>query len=816
MKQYKIKKRLMWGGVFLLLSACLYAMSGCGNTVDNTTIPVHSHTYLSSWTSDETHHWHEATCEHRDEKAGYAAHTYNAANICTVCNHRKQQSGEQNTHTHTFSSEFQFDEINHWHKATCEHTGVKDAVTPHSFTEWAVVTAATCDTAGVSERHCTVCAYKEEKSIAKGHTYSNTYSYNETMHWRPAVCEHTEQRIGMALHTMGEWETVTPTCETEGKRVRTCTGCAYTESESLGYGTHSYSKEWTTSATHHWHMPTCSHTTEVQGKESHVFGEWVVLTPASCLNAGEQQRICKTCDYVEKDVVPKAEHRFAATLQRDGVNHWKETVCDIHEKLRVDVEAHTYGAETVKTPGTCQSAPVVTKTCTECHYIHEEAKDYFDANVHVYEEGFTTDENAHWHAAVCGHENAGVSEYGEHTYGEWVTTVAATCETPGVETAVCTVCQKEKTRETEPDPDNHPYETVLTQGVDTHYYLSSCSHELRKNEEEHMFGPEETTEPPTCTETGTKVQICYICAKPRYSDIPALGHSFDLTVKLYDETHHWYGASCEHKDAQYEKTTHSMGEWLIVTAPTCEADGKQQRGCMDCRYTEVEVLPATAEKHPYSDEWEANETHHWHKATCTHTEAVGDYGAHDYGESNESFVIETPATCGNEGLKRYICLDCGYREKTEVLPQLSHTFSKSWSSSKTEHWHAATCEHTELRDGLAAHDFGEWEILTDATCETTGSRRRICETCHAEQNETIPIAPEAHTFYADKWENDEAHHWNLTQCTHTNEKPNMAEHVYGDWGAPYQVDGQYRQMRSCMTCHYLEKRECTANGYPLS
>ena len=34
----------------------------------------HEHTYSDKWSSDETQHWHAATCGHTDEKADVGAH----------------------------------------------------------------------------------------------------------------------------------------------------------------------------------------------------------------------------------------------------------------------------------------------------------------------------------------------------------------------------------------------------------------------------------------------------------------------------------------------------------------------------------------------------------------------------------------------------------------------------------------------------------------------------------------------------------------------------------------------------------------------
>ncbi len=46
----------------------------------------HTHTFASTWTSDEEFHWHDATCEHTNEVSGRAAHDYENG-VCGTCNH---------------------------------------------------------------------------------------------------------------------------------------------------------------------------------------------------------------------------------------------------------------------------------------------------------------------------------------------------------------------------------------------------------------------------------------------------------------------------------------------------------------------------------------------------------------------------------------------------------------------------------------------------------------------------------------------------------------------------------------------------------
>ena len=80
--------------------------------------------------------------------------------------------------------------------------------------------------------------------------------------------------------------------------------------------------------------------------------------------------------------------------------------------------------------------------------------------------------------------------------------------------------------------------------------------------------------------------------------------------------------------------------------------------------------------------------------------------------------------------------------------ECEHTFSEAWSSDATNHWHAATCEHGEVKDSLGAHD--------DA------NEDGICDTCAYE------IGHE-HSFES-AWTVDDEHHWKKATCSHVDEK----------------------------------------------
>ena len=64
-------------------------------------------------------------------------------------------------HTHTFAEEWSSDETAHWHAATCEHTDEKSGFAEHSYGEYVSNNDATTEKDGTKTRECSVCGYKD-------------------------------------------------------------------------------------------------------------------------------------------------------------------------------------------------------------------------------------------------------------------------------------------------------------------------------------------------------------------------------------------------------------------------------------------------------------------------------------------------------------------------------------------------------------------------------------------------------------------------------------------------------------------------------
>lgn len=75
------KQRLLMLFALVAVFCVSWAFTACKVT-------EHTHTYSSDWTYDETYHWRKATCEHSDQVSDKDKHTFDG-NECTVCKYNK-------------------------------------------------------------------------------------------------------------------------------------------------------------------------------------------------------------------------------------------------------------------------------------------------------------------------------------------------------------------------------------------------------------------------------------------------------------------------------------------------------------------------------------------------------------------------------------------------------------------------------------------------------------------------------------------------------------------------------------------------------
>lgn len=217
---------------------------------------------------------------------------------------------DSDSHEHSFSEEWKYDETYHWHEATCEHKTAVGSKEEHTFGEWTVTVVATEANKDSKERVCSVCLYKQVKAIPRldhEHDCSEEWKTDAVYHWH--VCSICNELVEKEEHTFGDWEITTKPTETDqGLKERVCSVCGYVEKRNIAKTSHKEhifaEEEWKSNVVKHWHeCSECNNVVE-ESEAAHSFGSWTV-TKKPTTEDGEKERICSVCSYKETQVIPK-------------------------------------------------------------------------------------------------------------------------------------------------------------------------------------------------------------------------------------------------------------------------------------------------------------------------------------------------------------------------------------------------------------------------------------------------------------------------------------------------------------------------------
>ena len=236
----------------------------------------HTHTYSTTWSTDETNHWHECTCGDKKDLAAHvdanndhncdvcdkkmSDHTGGTATCkdkatCTICG---QKYGE--LAAHNYKTEWSTDETNHWHE--CSVCGNKKDEAAH--TPGAAATETTPQT-------CTTCGYVIKEAI--GHVHSYTEKNTDAKYLKSAAtC--TAKAVYYYSCSCGEKGTAT-----------------FESGETLA---HTWETKWANNDSKHWHECTVCKT---KGDEADHAFEWKIDKEATVTEAGAKHEECKVCGY---------------------------------------------------------------------------------------------------------------------------------------------------------------------------------------------------------------------------------------------------------------------------------------------------------------------------------------------------------------------------------------------------------------------------------------------------------------------------------------------------------------------------------------
>lgn len=305
--------------------------------------------------------------------------------------------------------------------------------TDHSWGNWSVDVAPTCNTHGSQSRECTVCHTKQTKSIP------------------------------LAAHSWGAWAVETaPTCFAPGREARTCAACGTKEYKPIAQLKHAWGG-WVEVTAPTCFAPgletnTCANCSTVQRRAKpqlqHQWGPWGPHTAPTCTEQGKEVSICALCLTERYRPIKPVGHTFgpwgphvAPTCTKGGLEKRVCTVCSFEQFRPIPATGHTMGPWGVSTPATCTKGGVEKQVCSVCgqEYMRKTkplGHDWGAGWVRTLEPTCSAYGEEKRTCVRCGVAETRRVKRAKHTPGGWKAMPAPSLEKPGRKVRYCTVCNK--------------------------------------------------------------------------------------------------------------------------------------------------------------------------------------------------------------------------------------------------------------------------------------------------------------------------------------------------------------------------------------
>ena len=593
----------------------------CKKTVENgTTIPALGHKFEGAYVSNNNG-THVQKCTRVDCEA-----TGNEQ----PCTYGNWTTDDVATHSHTCTA--------------CNYTPEAEN---HIWSDWTPADGNTENAAGKMTHECTVCGRTETTDCTKyeqiAHTDA-TCDAAETTTYKCSDCGHTYKVIGKAA--LGHKFDGAYVSNNNGTHVQKCTnsGCTATGNEkSCTYG------DWTKdNATTHSHTCTaCNYTPKA---ENHNWSKWAPVD-ANATTQGKMTRECTVCGRTETTVCTYGEVYTKPTCTNDAYTTYTCADCGhgytvIHQntatghkftgeyKFDANADKHqqlcangcgAYGVGTVagewadcswsyenveagKHTATCvcgnseeQACSGGQATCTakaKCQFCKTE---YGSKSDHSFT-GTVVKLEGDFHAFRCKFCNDETIYGVESKQGDSVPCSggSATCTA----LAICSVCGD---THGVLNADAHKWGAPATEKNDTeHTHKYTCEYNDAHTKTEACAPAVDSVVAPTCEKDGYTVQKCQLCGATWHTDpVTALGHEWGAWANNGNGTH---TKTCVRQGCCYGENGAAKTETasctkenatVVVTDPTCIAEGFSTYTCKDCGYVWVDdKVPALG--HNYS------------------------------------------------------------------------------------------------------------------------------------------------------------------------------------------------------------------------
>ncbi len=206
-------------------------------------------------------------------------------------------------------------------------------------------------------------------------------------------------------------------------------------------------------------------------------------------------------------------------------------------------------------------------------------------------------------------------------------------------------------------------------------------------------------------------------------------------------------------------------------------------------------------------------------------------------------VLAKPSTCAEQGnIEYWYCTDCDKffsdaEAKTEItkaetlleVDSSAHTYGE-WETvteptCEAEGLKSRTCSVCSDKESevlaKVAHTYGEWKTVTEATCAVEGKKEKVCSVCGDKQTQTLPKL--AHTY--GEWTTvteatcalEGKQERVCSTCNVAKETKTLpkVEHTYGEWvtitAATCEADG--KQEKVCSVCNDKQTQTLAKLGH---
>ena len=180
------------------------------------------------------------------------------------------------------------------------------------------------------------------------HTFSDTWSYDQTYHWHASTCGH-DVRSDVAEHTFAVTE-----LDDDGYLVETCSICGYERRTE-----HTFADTWEYDEFTHWHPATCGH--DVKGSEA---PHNMVVT-----NENDDGYLVETCSVCGCE--RRSAHHFSDEWNYNTTHHWHDCLDAGYEHLKIGYGEHDFSSEI--------HGDYMVYTCNVCGHTYQEL--YADSQI---------------------------------------------------------------------------------------------------------------------------------------------------------------------------------------------------------------------------------------------------------------------------------------------------------------------------------------------------------------------------------------------------------------------------------------------------